>query len=612
MAESVVEIAARLQGVTGQNRIAILHEMSEVLLERRDSNALKYDIEALQLGRKFGGASLLTKCLNHRAHSLIELSRYEEAMPFLKEAENYFSRSIKDREKAITYWRFGNAYHKAANYDMAEFYMNMSLELVHRLQEAELEADISADLASNYRFQGTYDRATEQYIDALRYYESQKDSVRIMDMRAEMGIIHFLQSEPEKALKIFLLNRDYRFRQNDSLQMGLACTMLALAYYSKGEFDASIEYSEQSIEIRKRIDDIPGLGESYNNLALAYMGKHDWETASEALEGALDYLERGNDLRQIPVILINIGDTRWKLGKYDEALSYYVKAQEKARETGHKHSLANSYLRISLLYRSQKEHEKAFNSYRSYASLKDSLFNEEKTKIINDLNLQYQTEEQEREIEELRRDKILESRRMLVLGVGLVLVIIISVLALNLQRTRIRKNKMLHEKEKQIIMAREALTDSELRNTRNELSYNKRMLVTYMENILRKNALVEQLEAQVTGLELSADNSDPERDKKVKRLLEMKILTNDDWQEFKRHFDQVHLGLLGRLQKQYPDMTRGENRLFILLKLKLSSKEISNILGVSLDTVKKSRYRLRKKLKLEGGKNIQKFVDEFD
>lgn len=605
------QLENQLENSAGAERVNTLYSLCGALAEAQDSAALGYSLEALQLARSLRDDNLIVMALNQRAHVLTEFGDYDGAIENLKQTDNYFFGGIRDDVKAVTFWRYGGAEHRVANYDLAEYYLKKGKGVAESVAQGELEADITSDLAANFRFRGEYDTAAELYFEALRYYESVNDSQPIVKILTEIGIIDYLRGEIDKSLSAFTLNRDYHTRRNDSLELGLATTLMGLALFQKGEYAESIRYSNQSVEIRERIGDVKGLGESLNNLALAYMGLKDWEMAGEQLEQSLKYLKEGNDLRQIPVILSNIGDIHRKMGEFEEALDYYQQSLEQARATGLRQSVAFSLKKISNLFRFSDDFKSAYGYQLRYSALKDSLFNEEKNKVISDLKLQYDTEKKEQEIEILKREQEVASRQKVFLGIGLGLVVIISLLGLSLQRLSIRKNKMLHEKEKQIMRAREALTDSELRNTRNELEHNKRMLANYMENILRKNSLLEELESEIKELNLPEDTEELERETNVRKLLNMKILTNEDWQEFKRHFDQVHTGLMQRLKEQYPDMTRGENRLFILLKLRLGSKEISNILGVSPDTVKKSRHRLRKKLTLNSDVKIQDFVDNF-
>ncbi|MEM1000171.1 MAG: tetratricopeptide repeat protein [Bacteroidota bacterium] len=605
------QLEAQLEDETGVDRIAVLHNLSELLAEDRDSAARRYSLEALRIAEGSLDPNQITSALAEHAHILIELGDFKTALGELDRAKTYLPQGIRDETKARTYWRYGDAHHQAANYDLAGFYYQKARDIAESSDEGQLRADILAALAINFRFQGEFDQATANYFEALRYYESVNDSQPIMRLLTEIGIIDYVRGETEKAQQAFLANRDYHLRREDSLELGLATTLLGLVYYQMRDFPQSIAFSEQSIEIRRRIGDIPGLGESYNNLALAYMGQRDWEMAGKTLERALEYLQRGNDPRQIPVIISNIADTRRFMGRTDEALGYYEQALEEARASGLRTSVAFTLKKMCNFYRAKGDYKAAYAYQVRYAALKDSIFNEEKERIIGNLNVQYETDKKEQKIRMLKREQGEARRQKIFLGVVLVLVVIISVLVLNQQRQRNRRNRMLHEKEKQILRTREQLTDAELRNTRNELEHNRRMLANYMENILRKNALLEQLESQINVLNLPEETPETERENNIRKLLNMKILTNEDWQEFKRHFDQVHQGLLHRLQERYPDLTRGENRLFILLKLKLSSKEISNILGVSPDTVKKSRYRLRKKLALEAGFNLDEFVDNF-
>ena len=94
-------------------------------------------------------------------------------------------------------------------------------------------------------------------------------------------------------------------------------------------------------------------------------------------------------------------------------------------------------------------------------------------------------------------------------------------------------------------------------------------------------------------------------------LYSQHILTDSDWAVFKRHFDTSYPGYRQRLRHAFPQLTSAEERMFLLLKLNLSSKEAADMQGISLESIKKYRYRLRKRLGLEQEEGLELFVREF-
>src|SRR5699024_7119713 len=83
---------------------------------------------------------------------------------------------------------------------------------------------------------------------------------------------------------------------------------------------------------------------------------------------------------------------------------------------------------------------------------------------------------------------------------------------------------------------------------------------------------------------------------------------DQDWEQFRLYFEEVHTGFLDALKKQYPELTANELRLSALVKLSLTSKEIATILGITPDSVKTARYRLRKKLGMKTEENLTEFM----
>ncbi|MEJ7678709.1 MAG: helix-turn-helix transcriptional regulator [Segetibacter sp.] len=95
------------------------------------------------------------------------------------------------------------------------------------------------------------------------------------------------------------------------------------------------------------------------------------------------------------------------------------------------------------------------------------------------------------------------------------------------------------------------------------------------------------------------------------KLVSTTILTENDWQHFRNLFEQVHPGFLYRLREKFTDLSPAEIRLLMLIKLALSSREMANMLGISIESVRKSRYRVRKKLKLEEESNLEVLIQQI-
>ena len=141
---------------------------------------------------------------------------------------------------------------------------------------------------------------------------------------------------------------------------------------------------------------------------------------------------------------------------------------------------------------------------------------------------------------------------------------------------------------------------------------NKKELHTFTNRLLTKNKSIEELENklhQTTEKNPSTDSSI--QDKQISALFQLKILTEDDWTEFKMRFDKVYPGYINKLRAQYPELAPGDQRQFLLIKLNIETKECANMLGISIDSIKKNRYRLKKKFNLSEKESLDEFVRNF-
>lgn len=84
---------------------------------------------------------------------------------------------------------------------------------------------------------------------------------------------------------------------------------------------------------------------------------------------------------------------------------------------------------------------------------------------------------------------------------------------------------------------------------------------------------------------------------------------NDNWDQFAAHFDAINNDFLRNLKNKFPALTNTDLKVCAYLQLKLSTKEIAQLMVISVRGVEIKRYRLRKKLNLLTEQSMTDFLN---
>jgi DNA-binding CsgD family transcriptional regulator len=95
---------------------------------------------------------------------------------------------------------------------------------------------------------------------------------------------------------------------------------------------------------------------------------------------------------------------------------------------------------------------------------------------------------------------------------------------------------------------------------------------------------------------------------KIIRLIDRELDHKEEWEQFAIHFDSVHTNYLKKLKTLYPSLTISDLKLAAYLRLNLSTKEIAQLMNISVRGVETSRYRLRKKLGIDNEVNLYSYL----
>ena len=130
-----------------------------------------------------------------------------------------------------------------------------------------------------------------------------------------------------------------------------------------------------------------------------------------------------------------------------------------------------------------------------------------------------------------------------------------------------------------------------------EIDFKNSELATNAMHLVQKGELLAKIKTELTNVLKAVDIEKALAD--IKKLI--KVLSEDekmdkDWEHFAQHFDKVHSDFVAILKDKHQNITPNELKLCTYLRMNLSTKEIAQLMNISVRGIEISRYRLRKKL----------------
>ncbi len=145
-----------------------------------------------------------------------------------------------------------------------------------------------------------------------------------------------------------------------------------------------------------------------------------------------------------------------------------------------------------------------------------------------------------------------------------------------------------------------------------EVSHKSKELADSTMSTIRKNEILTSLRSEICVQKEALGTHYPDKYfNRVIRMIDDNISSDSDWEIFRTNFDRIHENFFRNLIERYPSLTQSDLRLCAFLRLNMSTKDIANLLNISLKGVEAARYRLRKKLSLESDVSLGEFLIGF-
>lgn len=433
----------------------------------------------------------------------------------------------------------------------------------------------------------------QDYVKVTKHLIQADSIAREFDNKSWQGAIYMrkgamsdaVNHNYQEAIRHYEMAVKFCTQARDSLCVGESLEQLSSMYGFLEKYDSAHYFYSQALPLLQKFADKQQMATTYNNFSNLLAFEKHFSDAIRYVDSAISIARANKDIYKEMMYLNNKASDYADMGQYDKAIGIYQNCVRVNVKNNWTDRLVRNYTGLFEAFEKKGDYRSAFEHLKTFYEFKDSLSGEGVQLKIADLNTRFDIQAKELALKKSQLELIQANHSLVKRNFLIFLIFLLSTAGLLIWQWQYRKNK-------------------------NELKQNRENLLDLTKNLLEKNTLltglVEQLNEQSANNIPSPGSMDFENN-----LYNQRILTDADWFAFKNHFEKAYPGYLKRLRIAYADITEAEERLFLFIKLNLKSKESAAILGISVDSVKKTRNRLRKRLALSEVVDLDEYVKNF-
>ena len=498
----------------------------------------------------------------------------------------------------------GQAYIAFDKVDSAMLNVSMGFDLAKKLNDSSLMSNAAQILGNCYIEDSNFPQGLS-YLHKALSYNPKREVINTANIMMELSGVYtrlrnFPKSKEYAAKSVQLMET-----QKDSMTLASYLTYLSSAYTDFGNGDSALWAAERAFKLASLLKDERQYSNIYWATGIAYMAQKNYRQALSYLEQALVLSNTQQNLGLNSRINTNIANCYLLMGETEKAKQLYLTTLDE--QTKKMRVKANMKICDSLVVVSLKQSGDIFllNYFRKTRHFIDSIFSAERMMIVEDINIRYETAEKELKIKELAYQK--RGLQIQILITLFISALILFVGAWIIYRNRQRSLLLL--KENALLESSKQLLETKHNLQQKQMTADKEKLADFMEHVRSKNQIIEEMEIRLTTLIQNASGiSQDEYEQNKLALMEKKILTDDDWKTYIGHFEKVYPTFTQRLNEVFPNLSQAESRMIVLLHLGLNKNDIANILGISIEGVRKSQYRLRKKYNISENIELEQYL----
>jgi len=560
---TIDELRATLQASSNDaEHLVALLALAERIGANNPREALALANASVALAEKLGDKNRIALGLHRAAAANARLGNFEEAREQFERVRKFYEELGDMRASVIARGCVAVAAASLGEYAHALEEHLAVRALSEELGDRKLVAEWTGNIVTFYLGLGEYAKAMDECRASLALHEELGNRRGIATAMGSIGAIFGSIGEHAKALEqaraVCVLSEELGDRNAVSISM----ERVGSAYRDLGQYEKALEQYRLALALYEELGDRRRIANVTGEIGGVYYWLDDYAQALKQEHAALSMFEALGDSRGVAKWMGNIGTiyAEETFEGYDPAAGeeYLLRALDIAVQGGFKHYACVIHQVLSDLYGRQTKWERAHHHATQYHALKEQVNSHEAHK----------------------QAQLFEHRR---------------------QIAEMEKQRALDQAEAKAEHLRAQLLESQLQRKQQELASTAMHLAKQSEMLGRfRNDLRSIMRDSSDAIAII---------KQFKEKLKELPCEAIDWSKFEAEFSQTYPDFQSKLLEVYPTLSKMEVKICSLLKLKLTSLDIAQLLCLSERSVEWHRSNVRKKLGVRRGQDVYEALD---
>jgi len=290
--------------------------------------------------------------------------------------------------------------------------LNKAIQLLSGKKHLSILADAKSNLATLYHQAGKFADAIRYFKEAYEIDKKVGDPVRQSSSLNSLGRMYVDWGKYKTGLEYYFRSAELLDSVKNSDMLAIRYNNIGMTYQLQGNHPEAIRWIEKAKVIEEKSGKSNKLGIRYFNLGSSYMALKDYKQAKILFEKSYDIFSSFNLTQEQSKITASLGQLYFDQGNYKKAFSYFLQSEKFAQESGFLPEKSNVYFKLYQYFKQTGDYKNALKYFDLHVNAKDSIFNLNAAKQIEELEIQYQTAQKELEITKLETTNELNQKEI--------------------------------------------------------------------------------------------------------------------------------------------------------------------------------------------------------